>query len=255
MADFMPEREEPMAVMPQRNILHPKIPALTSFNKKTITIIVIILGVVLFFCILAIFQSPQKANQIDGETQAPKKTSGGNLIADNVNAIPGSYQGQDFSQKNIPLPVLPPDYQANMPPKDVNLNNNQLSPDEQTKVKARESQIRFVNIDQLSQNQNQTQKSNNFNPSNPANGYTPAAPIMPNLAQDQNGQDEKKAFLNSNTTTTFYTNSMGLRSPLSKFELKAGSVIPVTLITGVNSDLPGYISAQVRQNVYDTATG
>jgi type IV secretion system protein VirB10 len=37
--------------------------------------------------------------------------------------------------------------------------------------------------------------------------------------------------------------------------LKRGSVIPATLITGINSDLPGRITAQVSQNVYDSATG
>ena len=35
----------------------------------------------------------------------------------------------------------------------------------------------------------------------------------------------------------------------------AGSVIPVTLITGINSDVPGDVVAQVRQDVYDTVTG
>nr|UVY99622.1 conjugal transfer protein TrbI [Agrobacterium fabrum] len=41
----------------------------------------------------------------------------------------------------------------------------------------------------------------------------------------------------------------------SPFELKRGSVIPATLITGINSDLPGRITAQVSQNVFDSATG
>jgi type IV secretion system protein VirB10 len=41
----------------------------------------------------------------------------------------------------------------------------------------------------------------------------------------------------------------------SPFELKRGSVIPATLITGINSDLPGRITAQVSQSVYDSATG
>lgn len=39
------------------------------------------------------------------------------------------------------------------------------------------------------------------------------------------------------------------------YELKRGSVIPATLITGINSDLPGRITAQVSQNVDDSATG
>jgi len=41
----------------------------------------------------------------------------------------------------------------------------------------------------------------------------------------------------------------------SPFELKAGTVIPAALITAIDSDLPGLLSAQVRQNVYDSVSG
>jgi type IV secretory pathway VirB10-like protein len=41
----------------------------------------------------------------------------------------------------------------------------------------------------------------------------------------------------------------------SPFLITAGSVIPAVLISGINSELPGPILAQVRENVFDTATG
>jgi type IV secretion system protein VirB10 len=44
-------------------------------------------------------------------------------------------------------------------------------------------------------------------------------------------------------------------APRTAFELRAGFVVPATLISGINSDLPGQIVAQVAQNVYDTPTG
>ena len=44
-------------------------------------------------------------------------------------------------------------------------------------------------------------------------------------------------------------------APRTPFELRAGFVVPATLISGINSDLPGQIVAQVAQNVYDTPTG
>lgn len=44
-------------------------------------------------------------------------------------------------------------------------------------------------------------------------------------------------------------------APGSPYELRAGFVIPGTLISGINSELPGQIMAQVSQNVYDTPTG
>ena len=43
--------------------------------------------------------------------------------------------------------------------------------------------------------------------------------------------------------------------PTSAYVLRTGFVIPGTLISGINSELPGQIVAQVSQNIYDTATG
>lgn len=46
------------------------------------------------------------------------------------------------------------------------------------------------------------------------------------------------------------------REPLkSLYELRAGSIIPGVLVSGINSDLPGQIIAHTSENVYDTATG
>lgn len=50
-------------------------------------------------------------------------------------------------------------------------------------------------------------------------------------------------------------NSGVLVAPMSPNSLLAGSVIAASLITGLNSDLPGMVTAQVTQNVFDTVTG
>lgn len=44
-------------------------------------------------------------------------------------------------------------------------------------------------------------------------------------------------------------------SPVSRFEIVATSVIPAALITAVNSEVPGLVSAMVREDVYDSKTG
>lgn len=46
-----------------------------------------------------------------------------------------------------------------------------------------------------------------------------------------------------------------VRGPVSPYEVKAGTIIPGVMLTGINSDLPGQITAQVRENVFDTETG
>lgn len=46
-----------------------------------------------------------------------------------------------------------------------------------------------------------------------------------------------------------------LTLPASPYVLQAGSIIPAALITGIRSDLPGQVTAQVTENVYDSPTG
>ncbi|WP_440980095.1 TrbI/VirB10 family protein [Sphingomonas pseudosanguinis] len=50
-------------------------------------------------------------------------------------------------------------------------------------------------------------------------------------------------------------NAGGLVTLASPNSLLAGSVIAASLITGLDSDLPGMVTAQVTQNVFDTITG
>ncbi len=71
---------------------------------------------------------------------------------------------------------------------------------------------------------------------------------------DGNGQSAKEDFFNLDLKDLGYLPNQVVPQK-SPNELKRGSVIPATLISGLNSDLPGRIMAQVSQNVYDSATG
>ncbi|MBY3150310.1 IncP-type conjugal transfer protein TrbI [Rhizobium laguerreae] len=71
---------------------------------------------------------------------------------------------------------------------------------------------------------------------------------------DQNGQTSKEDFFNQDIKDLGYLPNQVVPQ-MSPNELKRGSVIAATLITGLNSDLPGRITAQISQNVYDSATG
>lgn len=84
------------------------------------------------------------------------------------------------------------------------------------------------------------------------NQYAPNPMTMPD-AQKQD-QALKQDFLNE-AGEEKVTLANAYRPALSPFELKQGHLIPMTLITKINSDLPGRIKAQVTENVYDTATG
>lgn len=73
-------------------------------------------------------------------------------------------------------------------------------------------------------------------------------------AADPNGQRRKREFV-AGLDKDGDTNPHALSKLTSPNTLVAGSVIAASLITGLNSDLPGLVTAQVTQNVYDSATG
>jgi type IV secretion system protein VirB10 len=67
-------------------------------------------------------------------------------------------------------------------------------------------------------------------------------------------QAAKRAFL-AQASTQRTVSVERLTAPASPNIMLAGSIIPAALITGVRSDLPGQITAQVTANVYDSPTG
>ena len=67
-------------------------------------------------------------------------------------------------------------------------------------------------------------------------------------------QDRQLAFLNQ-TPDKRTVSPDRVAAPASANVLQAGAVISAALITGIRSDLPGQITAQVTENVYDSPTG
>lgn len=74
------------------------------------------------------------------------------------------------------------------------------------------------------------------------------------LPGQQTAQDKQLAFLNAPVDRRT-TSSDRVMAPASPFVLQAGAVIAAALITGIRSDLPGQITAQVTENIYDSPTG
>ena len=89
-----------------------------------------------------------------------------------------------------------------------------------------------------------------FNPMTPA--VASAQPTDPTAVQ--NRQEQKQAFV-ANGGDTATRNPASLQLPASPYQVMAGTIIPAALVTGINSDLPGQVIANVTEAVYDTATG
>ena len=94
----------------------------------------------------------------------------------------------------------------------------------------------------------------------PGAGRDQAAPGLPGQASqnyDPAADIDKEGFFTRADTAT------GERGWLSRYtreegrllEIKTGTVIPAVMVSGINSDLPGVMIAQVSQNVWNTAKG
>lgn len=93
-----------------------------------------------------------------------------------------------------------------------------------------------------------------------------AATIAPPPAPDLTGlglapppatpsaQDRQLAFLNAAADRRTVAPDR-VAAPASPYILQAGAVIAAALLTGIHSDLPGQITAQVTENIYDSPTG
>jgi type IV secretion system protein TrbI len=74
---------------------------------------------------------------------------------------------------------------------------------------------------------------------------------------DLNRAADKRAFLDGRApeaASAAYLRG-GRATPVSPYEIKAGTIIPATMVGGINSDLPGQILGQVAENIFDSATG
>ena len=81
-----------------------------------------------------------------------------------------------------------------------------------------------------------------------------AAAIPTSFNHDPNHQGRKEEFVASGSNSPIY-NPHRIEHPLSPWQVMAGTVIPATLLTGINSDLPGPVIGQVTEPVYNTVTG
>ena len=72
--------------------------------------------------------------------------------------------------------------------------------------------------------------------------------------KDQNNQQRKIDFM-AQQAMGGTASAHRLEAPASPYQLMAGSIIAASLVTGLNSDLPGMVVAQVTEPVFDTVTG
>jgi len=90
----------------------------------------------------------------------------------------------------------------------------------------------------------------------PPSDTGPASSVMrsdPPPGNDPNLQGRKEQL--SRTERRYGYSLERKTKPVNPYVLRVGTVIPAVMLTGINSDLPGMITAQVSLTVRDTATG
>ena len=150
-------------------------------------------------------------------------------------ALPGDLGRPIVSAQNQGQPVVPPA-----------MATPQVDPEEQRRLAeleaARTSQVFFQ--------------------AGPVSTSASAGMTSPGLAGvgtgaqpgSQTAQDRQLAFLNAPIDRRTIAADR-IMAPASPYVLQAGAVISAALITGIRSDLPGQITAQVTENIYDSPTG
>jgi type IV secretion system protein VirB10 len=163
-------------------------------------------------------------------------------VADGLSALPRDYAGVP---RNVPAlgPPLPGDLGRPI----VAASAPQADPEQQRVAQETEA----ARTSRLFASTNVQQRP----AAQPAAGEAaPGAAPSSDEALVQNGQDRKLAFINASVDRRT-TSPDRLARPASPYVVQAGTVIPAALITGIRSDLPGQITAQVTENVFDTPTG
>ena len=244
--DAQPLTGEPATAMR----LRPEPPRVTRLSRKALAGLALVTSLGLGGALIYALQTRHGGNQgqelystdnrttPDGLANLPKDYSGVPKLGP---PLPGDLGRPILSAQNAGQPVPAPP---------MAMPNPGISQEEQRRLQEIES-ARTARLF----------SSTETRPSSPQ--AATAAPVpQPDLASlglapqpsTPSAQDRQLAFLNQAPDKRTVSPDR-VAAPASANVLQAGAVIPAALITGIRSDLPGQITAQVTENIYDSPTG
>jgi type IV secretion system protein VirB10 len=170
------------------------------------------------------------------------------MTADGLANLPRDYTGlpKPVPQLGSPLPgdLGPPIANAGAPAPGMPTPAASLTPEQQ----------------RIAQEQEAARTSKLFAITDSGQAASAVAPVsaggraVPAVAGSSDVTDHKLAFLDGNVDRRTVSPDR-VEPPASPYVLQAGAVIPATMLTGLRSDLPGQVTAQVTEDVYDSPTG
>lgn len=234
------ERDAPTPETAGNMRLRPEPPRVTRISRRVLAGLGIVFGLGIGGALIYALQSADRQpNQEELFTTDRRQT------ADGLQGLPNDYSG--IPQLGPPLPgdLGGPIVRAREDGRDVPAEIMPVQPDP-------EEQRRLAEMEAA-----RTSKIF-FQTGFPLASDAPGIPSVPRTwAPNLNSSgtpDRQLAFLDAEVDRRTVAPDR-VAAPTSPFVLQAGSVIPAALITGIRSDLPGQITAQVTQHIYDSPTG
>lgn len=224
--------------------LRPEAPRVTRLSRKVLAGLGLVAGVGVGAALIYAFQA-----RYGGRLAEELYSTDNRSTADGLAGLPRDYSGVPKLGPPLPGDLGRPALSAQGRGQPV--PNTGVSAEEQRRLQeieaARTSKL-FVGTES---------RSRTAHPETAAAASSPApglaslglAPSMTPSAQDQ-----KLAFLNAAPDRRTVSPDR-MVAPASPNILQAGAVIPAALMTGIRSDLPGQIIAQVTENIHDSPTG
>jgi type IV secretion system protein VirB10 len=261
------KKAESEKVAPETLELRARPQPVTRINRKVLIGGAAIILVLVAFLVLVALQPPKLQVGTPRELINVDSKS----ITERLARLPATYDG--VRTERPPEPVRPP---SGIP----QLTETDADPIDQTEQmerarlarmagQARESQV-FFRLQLKAPPQESTTRTEPSSQSRPAQSIGDTGALTALRTADQaraiaagnlepTGTDateslRKLTFFRSGPEKEIY-NPHGLQTPASPYQLMAGTVIAASLVTGLNSDLPGFVIAQVTENIFDTVSG
>ena len=248
MTEPAPERGEPgRAAAAMR--LRPDRPGVVRLSRKVLAGSVAVSMLAVFGAALWALQNNRTRTSKPDELY----TTDHHNVADGLNGLPRDYAG---------VPPLGPPLPGDLGRPILNAQNAPTTgiPQVSAEQQRRDQEIEAARLSRLFASTNIREAPAAIAQSSPASaaqtvsGQAIQTSQSPEDAFAQNGQDRKLTFVNEPVDRRT-TSPDRIEKPASPFVVQAGTIIPGALTTGIRSDLPGQITAQVTENVYDTPTG
>lgn len=219
-------------------------------------------GIILVILLWSLLSAFDTSNNNAKRSNIPAGNSSNTVPSALLQNLPKDYSDvQGIKKFTNPTPDIPPEVsqelsqlrsqQSMLQAQLADLQSHPVKPaspseENQDSVEARKSDLFFSSTKPPSDDLNVKKENNNLMNNN----------LYPNTPYaQQNMQGQKANFLQDTNSQGDIYNHYQMVTPMSPYEVQAGTIVAANLLTAINTSLPGDVIAQVRQDVYDTVKG